>query len=104
MTMTKLATKIFFLNIALFIAFLIAEVLVTFSLGYAESGRYNVQQGIIYISAGLIQTGVNFLIWRKAIKNDWRVLRVITLIVALLYVLCPIAMSGGAVLSKPSGH
>ncbi len=90
--MAKLTLKIIFLNIGLYLLLLIAFALVIFSAGYAESNRYQMQQTIIYIGTALVQIGINFSINKKSVFKDWRVLIIIIVIVALLYVIVPFAM------------
>jgi hypothetical protein len=50
------------------------------------------QQTIIYIGTALVQIGINFSINKKSVFKDWRVLIIIIVIVALLYVIVPFAM------------
>jgi len=90
--MTKLILKIILLNVGLFVILVVLYALFSFGMGYAENSHYQRQQMIIYLTAALIQVGVNLLIYKRYMFNDLRVITAIIIVVVLLYLITPFAM------------
>jgi hypothetical protein len=90
--MTRLILKIVLINIGLFIFLIIAATLIGFLLGYASKNSYNKQLLILYTLTALVQVGLNYLIYKKQVSSDWKVLAAIVLIVAVFYLLYPLLM------------
>jgi len=87
--MTRLILKIILVNIGLFVFLILATTFLAFGMGYASKNVYNKQLIILYSFTALIQVAINYLIYKKQITNDWKILGVIIFITAALYTLYP---------------
>jgi hypothetical protein len=90
--MIKLILKILLINIGLFVCLIVATTFLAFGMGYASKNAYNKQLIILYSFAALIQVAINYLIYKKQIAYDWRLLAVIIFITIVLYTLYPFIM------------
>jgi drug/metabolite transporter superfamily protein YnfA len=88
--MTKLIQKIVIKNVALFILLVTLVTYVAFASGYASNGDYNKEILIIYSIAAICQIGINYLIYKKHIVSNWKVLLIIVITVIAMYVLFPV--------------
>lgn len=90
--MMKLIIKIGLVNIGLFILLILIATFIAFGMGYGSKNAYNKQLLILYSFTALVQIGINYLIYKKQIALDWRVLAIIILIVVIIYALYPLIM------------
>ena len=90
--MTKLILKIGLINIALFIPLILGATFIAFGMGYGSKDAYNKQLLVLYLITALVQVAVNYLIYKRQIASDWRVLAIIISIVFSIYILYPLVM------------
>jgi hypothetical protein len=88
--MIKLILKIWIVNIGLFILLIVFTTFTAFSLGYGSKDAYNNQLLILYSLAALVQIGINYIIYKKQIALDWRILIIIIVIIIMLYIIYPV--------------
>jgi len=77
-------------NIGLFILLVAISTLIAFESGYASNNNYNLQLIILYTITALTQIGINYMIYRKQIIQNRKILAIVILIVLLLYALYPL--------------
>jgi hypothetical protein len=87
--MTNLILKIVFKNIALFVILMTFATYVIFAQGYASNDGYDKEILIIYVIAAMLQTGINFLIYKKYIKSNPKIFLIVIVTIICIYLLYP---------------
>jgi hypothetical protein len=82
--------KLILTNIVLFVVLIAASTYVIFANGYAANDRYNKEIFIIYVTTAFIQISINYLIFRKHITSNPKLLLVVFVVVAGMYSLYPL--------------
>ena len=88
----KLILKIGLVNIGLFILLVLIATLIAFGMGYGSKNAYNKQLFTLYSFTALAQIGINYLIYKKQIALDWRIMMIIILEVIFIYLLYPLVI------------
>lgn len=82
--------NLIFKNILLFILFVTIATWLAFGMGYASKNAYNKELLVIYSITAILQIGTNYLIYKKQIISDRKVLLKIIAIVIVIYILYPL--------------
>ena len=77
-------------NIALFIPLVVIATYIMFSFGYASKGGYDKEMLAIYSTTALLQIGLNYLIFKKQITSNRKILLNIFVTVIIIYILYPV--------------
>jgi hypothetical protein len=92
MLMTKIIVKLIMTNILLFVLLVFMTTFIGFEMGYASNNSYNNQLIILYFSTAILQVAINYFLFKKKIKSDYRILLVIAVVIVVLYIFYPIVM------------
>jgi hypothetical protein len=75
------------MNIVLFVVLIAIATWLAFGMGYASKDGYKKELLVIYSITAVLQIGVNYLVYKKQIVSDRKVLLKIIAIVTVMYIL-----------------